>query len=429
MAGFQTVKGFRDFYPEDCALRNYIFSQWRKTASTYGFAEYEGAVIEQTALYKKKSGDEITSQLFCFEDKGGREVALRPEVTPSLARMAAARQRDYRKPIKWFQIGSCFRYEEPQRGRTREFVQFNVDILGEASIAADAELVAFAIDSMRRFGFTKDEFSIRLSDRRLWTEFLTAEKIGEEHGPTFLQIIDKMERAPKEVTDTKLKAIGLSLDKVQEFIASVDSSSPVFAPLRENLEARGLWQYVKIDPGIVRGLAYYTGTVFEVFDLKHGLRAIAGGGRYDNLVSLLSDGGVDMPSCGFAMGDVVLTELINRTPAAQDLVKAHVDAHFANDAFVVVADETKRAEALKIVADLRDSGLRVDYSFGAQKVGKQFQAAETVKARLAVVVGAEYPTVVIKNLNSRDQMEVQAANIVEKVAELAAAPVYRNLIA
>jgi histidyl-tRNA synthetase len=429
MAGFQTVKGFRDFYPEDCALRNYIFSQWRKTASTYGFVEYEGAAIEQTALYKKKSGDEITSQLFCFEDKGGREVALRPEVTPSLARMAAARQRDYKKPIKWFQIGSCFRYEEPQRGRTREFVQFNVDILGEANIAADAELVAFAIDSMRRLGFTSDEFSIRLSDRRLWTEFLTAQSIAEEHGPTFLQIIDKMERAPKEATDKKLQDIGLSLEKVQDFIASVDGSSTVFAPMRDNLEARGLWQYVKIDPGIVRGLAYYTGTVFEVFDLKHGLRAIAGGGRYDNLVSLLSDGGVDMPSCGFAMGDVVLTELINRTPAALELVKSYMDTAFANDVFVVIADEAKRPEALKTVAALREAGFRADYSFTAQKVGKQFQAAETVKARFVLVIGAEYPTVVIKNLGSRDQMEVPMECIVEKITELVAAPVYTNLIA
>lgn len=429
MAGFQTVKGFRDFYPEDCALRNYIFSQWRKTASTYGFFEYEGAVIEQTALFKKKSGDEITSQLFCFEDKGGREVALRPEVTPSLARMAAARQRDYKKPIKWFQIGSCFRYEEPQRGRTREFVQFNADILGEAGIAADAELVAFAIDTMRRFGFTETEFSIRLSDRRLWTEFLVAEKIADEHGATFLQIIDKMERTPKDVTDTKLKAIGLSLERVESFIASVDASSAVFAPLRENLEARGLWKYVKIDPGIVRGLAYYTGTVFEVFDLKHGLRAVAGGGRYDNLVSLLSDGGVDMPSCGFAMGDVVLTELINRTPRALELVKEYTDASFANDVYVVVADETKRAEALKTVMDLREAGYRVDYSFGPQKVGKQFQAAETVRARLAVVVGAEYPTIVVKNLGSRDQSEVPAEKLAEELSGLLAAPVYRNLIA
>ena len=429
MAGFQTVKGFRDFYPEDCALRNYVFSQWRHIASRYGFVEYEGATIEQTALYKKKSGDEITSQLFCFEDKGGREIALRPEVTPSLARMAAARQRDYRKPMKWYQIGSCFRYEEPQRGRTREFIQFNVDILGEANMAADAELVAFAIDVMRGFGFTSDEFSIRLSDRRLWTDFLKAQSIAEEHGPTFLQIIDKMERAPKDVTDTKLKAIGLSLQQVQDFIASVDADSAVFATLRENLEARGLWQHVKIDPGIVRGLAYYTGVVFEVFDLKHNLRAIAGGGRYDNLVSLLSDGGVDMPSCGFAMGDVVLTELITRTPAAQDKLKAYMDSAFANDLYVVIADEGKRRDALKTVTTLREAGWRVDYSFTAQKVGKQFQAAETAKARFAIVIGAEYPTITVKNLLNREQQEISAGGLLEKISELVSSPVYKVLIA
>jgi len=429
MAAFQTVKGFRDFFPEDCALRNYIFAQWRRTASRYGFVEYEGAVIEQTALYKKKSGDEITSQLFCFEDKGGREVALRPEVTPTLARMAAARQRDYRKPMKWFQIGSCFRYEEPQRGRTREFVQFNVDILGEAAQAADAELVAFSIDVMRSFGFGPEEFTIRLSDRRLWTQFLDAEKVAEENRATFLQIIDKMERAPKEATDTKLKGIGLNLQQVQDFIASVDENSEVFAPLRENLTARGLWNYVEIDPGIVRGLAYYTGTVFEVFDLKHNLRAIAGGGRYDNLVSLLSDANVDLPACGFAMGDVVLTELINRSPSALEAVTAWTKDALSNDVYVVVADEAKRIEALETVTALRDAGLRVDFSLTAQKVGKQFQAAESAKARFAVVIGAEFPLITLKNLINREQQEVQAQSLAAKLTELVAQPVYSGLIA
>jgi len=429
MAAFQTVKGFRDFFPEDCALRNYIFAQWRRTASRYGFVEYEGAVIEQTALYKKKSGDEITSQLFCFEDKGGREVALRPEVTPTLARMAAARQRDYRKPMKWFQIGSCFRYEEPQRGRTREFVQFNVDILGEAAQAADAELVAFSIDVMRSFGFGPEEFTIRLSDRRLWTHFLDAEKVAEENRATFLQIIDKMERAPKDVTDTKLGGIGLNLQQVQDFIASVDENSSVFAPLRENLTARGLWNYVKIDPSIVRGLAYYTGTVFEVFDLKHNLRAIAGGGRYDNLVSLLSDANVDLPACGFAMGDVVLTELINRSPSALEAVTAWTKDALSNDVYVVVADEAKRIEALETVTALRDAGLRVDFSLTAQKVGKQFQAAESAKARFAVVIGAEFPLITVKNLINREQQEVQANDLVAKLTELVAQPVYSGLIA
>ena len=424
MAAFQTVKGFRDFFPEDCARRNYIFAQWRGVAHRYGFAEYEGALIEPTALYKKKSGDEITSQLFHFVDKGGREIALRPEVTPTLARMAAERQRNYTKPLKWFQIGSCFRYEEPQRGRTREFTQLNLDILGEPSPAADAELIALAIDLMHNLGFTKDDFSIRLSDRRLWTEFLTEHNIAEEHGPAFLTIIDKLDRVPEDVTDKKLQTIGLTLAQVKIFIGSVDESRAVFTPLAENLKARGLWDCVRIDPGIVRGLAYYTGTVFEVFDLKHNLRAIAGGGRYDGLVSLLSDGGVDMPACGFAMGDVVLNELINRTDESKKRAEAWATAANASDCYIVIADEARRPEALGIVQQCRSAGWRTSYSFTPAKVGKQFQAAENSTARHAIVIGGEWPTVVLKNLRTRDQMEVPAAQLIEKLAELMTTPDY-----
>ncbi|MFZ4767242.1 MAG: histidine--tRNA ligase, partial [Roseimicrobium sp.] len=299
MSAFQTVKGFRDFFPSDCSKRNYIFAKWREVASRYSFTEYEGPLLESTELYRKKSGQEITEQLFCFATKGGEEVSMRPEVTPTLARMAAAKQRDYSKPIKWFQIGPCFRYERQQRGRLREFFQFNVDILGEISAMADADLVSFAIDSLLTFGFKKDEFVIRLSDRRLWADFSASHGLTDEQAAEFLQIVDKMERADAKNTDDKLQALGVSLAEVQEFINSVNESHSVFAPLRENLEARGLWAYVKIDPGIVRGLAYYTGTVFEAFDLKHGLRAIAGGGRYDHLVSHLSDGSVTLPACGF----------------------------------------------------------------------------------------------------------------------------------
>jgi histidyl-tRNA synthetase len=424
MAAFQTVKGFRDFFPEDCARRNYIFDQWRRIAHRYGFAEYEGALIEPTALYKKKSGDEITSQLFNFVDKGGREIALRPEVTPTLARLVAERQRHYTKPMKWFQIGSCFRYEEPQRGRTREFTQLNVDIIGENSPAADAELIAVAIDLMLSLGLTGDDFSIRLSDRRLWSEFLMEQNIDVEHSPAFLTIIDKLERVPGEVTDKKLQAIGLTLAQVKAFIASVDHSRAVFTPLAENLKARGLWEFVHIDPGIVRGLAYYTGTVFEVFDLKHNLRAVAGGGRYDNLVSLLSDGGVDMPACGFAMGDVVLNELINRTDEAKVRAEEWNNATHASDAYVVIADEAHRSDALGILQRLRNAALRTDYSLTPAKVGKQFQSAETRKARFAIVIGGEWPTVVVKNLRTRDQMEVPAEKLIEKLSELMPTPDY-----
>lgn len=429
MASFRTVKGFRDFFPEECALRNYIFETWRSVARRYGFVEYEAPIVESTDLYRKKSGDEITSQLFCFQDKADREISLRPEVTPSLARMATARQRDFKKPIKWFQIGSCFRYEEPQEGRTREFIQFNADILGDASQGTDAELIALSIDVMLAFGIQKEDFAIRLSNREIWTGFLKDKGIAEEHGPAFLQIIDKIERAKPEDTSKKLEAIGLTLEDVRSFMTATDGDHPAFAALRVDLSARGLWNYVKIDASIVRGLAYYTGTVFEVFDLKHGLRAVAGGGRYDKLCALMSDGNVDMPAAGFAMGDVVLGILLSKTPSAQMGITAYLNAQQGVDAYVVVADEAQRASALAAVQNLRSTGVRVDFSFSAQKVGKQFQAAENVKARFALVFGAEYPQVQVKNLISRSQTMVDADVLVTTVQEELSKPLTGPLIA
>lgn len=429
MATFRTVKGFRDFFPEDCALRNYIFDTWRQVARSYGFVEYEGPLVESTDLYKKKSGDEITSQLFCFDDKGGRNISLRPEVTPSLARMATARQRDYKKPMKWFQIGPCFRYEEPQEGRSREFIQFNADILGDASQGSDAELVALAVDVMLAFGIQAEDFIIRLSNRQIWTQYLQEKQVPEEHWTTFLSIIDKIERAKPEDTAEKLAKVGLTLEDVRGFMASVDGSHPIFAPLRADLEARGLWQYVRIDATIVRGLAYYTGMVFEVFDLKHGLRAVAGGGRYDKLCALMSDGAVDMPSAGFAMGDVVLGILLGKTPGAQFGITEYLNAHTGVDAYIVIADEAQRSPALAAVQALRKSGVRVDFSMTAQKVGKQFQAAENQKARFALVFGAEYPQVQMKNLVSREQTMVSSETLVSAVVEALKLPVTGPLIA
>ena len=429
MASFRTVKGFRDFFPEECALRNYIFDTWRSVSRRYGFVEYEAPVVESTDLYRKKSGDEITSQLFCFLDKAEREISLRPEVTPSLARMATTRHRDFKKPMKWFQIGSCFRYEEPQEGRTREFIQFNADILGDASQGTDAELIALAIDVMLAFGIKGEDFAIRLSNRQIWTEFLTSKNIAEEHASAFLQIIDKIERAKPEETSKKLEAIGLTLDEVRSFMTATDGDHPAFAALRADLGARGLWDYVKIDASIVRGLAYYTGTVFEVFDLKHGLRAVAGGGRYDKLCSLMSNGSVDMPAAGFAMGDVVLGILLSKTPSAQFGITEYLNAQQGVDAYVVVADETQRCHALAAVQALRTAGVRVDFSFGAQKVGKQFQAAENQKARFALVFGAEYPQVQMKNLVTRTQELIDTAQLVSHVLEELKKPIVGALIA
>lgn len=397
--GFQTLPGFRDFYPDDCAARNYVFEKWRAVAQRYGFVEYEGPILEPTDLYKKKSGEEIVHQLFCFTDKGERDVSMRPELTPSLARMAAARQRDFKKPLKWFSIGQFFRYEKQQKGRGREFYQFNCDILGEPSPAVDAELIALSIDLMRDFGFTADDFKIRLSDRNAWTDFATRSGVPEEKMTDFLQVIDKLERESDEKTAAKLEPLGVSLESIRDFIANGESASEVITTILADLGARGMGDFVEVDLNIVRGLAYYTGAVFEVFDIGKGMRAVAGGGRYDELVKLI--GNVDMPAAGFAMGDMVITDLIRETENPNAKLTAGIAGAQSVDIFVVVADEEKRPQSLEIVQELRKSGYRVAYPYASAKVGKQFQTAEQQGAQIAVVVGAEFPIVTIKNLELR----------------------------
>ena len=397
----QTLPGFRDFYPEVCAQRNYVFDKWRSVATRYGFVEYEGPVLEFTDLYRRKSGDEIVHQLFHFTDKGDRDVAMRPELTPTLARMAAAKQRDYKKPLKWFSIGQFFRYEKAQKGRTREFYQFNCDILGEASPAADAELVALAIDLMRDFGFTSEHFKIRLSDRNAWTDFATANGVGEENHTAFLQIIDKLEREKPDVTESKLSELGLSVEKVRNFIDSKGEGQDAgaLAEITADLAARGMGDFVDIDLNIVRGLAYYTGPVFEIFDIGKGMRAVAGGGRYDSLLELI--GGVKMEAAGFAMGDVVIGDLIAETPATCEQRDNALAADSAIDAFVVIADEARRPEALTCLQNLRQQGYRAICPLAPAKVNKQFQSAEQQGAMISVVFGSEYPVVTIKNLALR----------------------------
>lgn len=427
-SAIQNLPGFRDFYPEQCSVRNYVFHVWRKVAFQYGFSEYEGPVLEPAELFTRKSGEEIVKQLFHFRDGGDRAVALRPEVTPTLARMATARQRDFKKPLKWFQIGPCFRYETPQLGRGREFYQFNCDILGEAGIGADAELAAMAIDLMLEFGFEAGDFIVRLSDRRVWNEFAAENGVSEENFGTFLQIIDKLERDQPEAIETKLQAVGTSLAAVKAFMEDPAAGEKgVLGELMQNLRARGLAEHVKIDLGIVRGLAYYTGVVFEIFDARGKFRAIAGGGRYDNLCGLM--GGVEMPAAGFAMGDMVIGAFIDTRPRAKSQLMSWMAEANALQAFVVVTSETSRNDALKIVQELRSNGVRVDYPLGSAKVGAQFQAAEYRKARLAVVVGAEFPSLKIKDMISREEITIDLAELAPTVRELLSKPALGPLIA
>src|SRR5437763_75628 len=323
----QPLTGFRDFLPAACAERNYIFAKWREVARRYGFSEFDGPLLEELELYKKKSGEEIARQLYEFVDKGERAVALRPEMTPTLARIVATHQRDFRKPLKWFSIPQVFRYERPQRGRLREHYQLNCDIVGESSAEADAELIALAIDVVRAFGFTSDDFMVRISDREFWTEFLKSERVPEERWEEMLQAIDKSEREPREKT---IERLGNLATPVFEILQKGGQSAKLDAIL-ENLRLRGLADFAKVDVRIVRGLAYYTGVVFELFDRAGKLRAIAGGGRYDNLVAQLSDGAVSLPALGFAMGDVVLGELIKMVPAAAEKMAAATQAQQSLD--------------------------------------------------------------------------------------------------
>src|SRR5215468_1376875 len=310
----QALPGFRDFLPDQCAVRNYIFARWREVAGRYGFVEWEGPPLEATELYRKKSGAEIVEQLFNFTDKGEREVALRPELTPTLARVVAAHEREFKKPLKWFSIGQFFRYEKQQRGRLREHFQLNCDIIGENDLAADVELVALSIDILRAFGFTEKDFVVRISDRGFWIDFFRDKNVPADRWDALLQAIDKSARESREKTAEKL---GDLADPVFGMLKSGGKSARL-EQLVDGLRARGLADFVAIDVGIVRGLAYYTGIVFEVFDHARNFRAIAGGGRYDNLIAQLSDGAVSLPALGFAMGDVVLCELINEIPLPRE---------------------------------------------------------------------------------------------------------------
>ena len=416
----QLLPGFRDFFPEDCARRNYIIATWRAVARRYGFVEYDGPVLETVDLYKKKSGGEIVGQLFDFVDKGERHVALRPEMTPTLARMVSAKVRDYKKPLKWFCAPSFFRYEKQQRGRLREFYQFNADILGEASPAADAELVALTVDILREFGFTENEFVVRLSDRNAWKVFLECKgPVDDARLAAFLQIIDKLERDKPEELASKLGPFGVSLEEVRAFIADPGTRFEKFNELAAELDARGLRGFYKLDPTIVRGLAYYTGFVFEVFDRTGAERAIAGGGRYDHLLSTMSDGKVDLPAIGFGMGDVVLGNLIDENPVTAARMNAWISKLHAADVFVVIAKEELRAQALGLVQQLRGAGFRVDYSFSAAKVGKQFQSAEQLGARQAVLVGEEWPQIKLKTLATREEALVSPEELPARLAAIA----------
>jgi histidyl-tRNA synthetase len=387
------LPGFRDFFPSELAARSVIFATWREVARRYGFVEYDGPPLEPLELYTRKSGEEIAGQLYNFTDKGGREVALRPEMTPTLARMAGARANSLRKPIRWFSIPQLFRYERQQRGRLREHFQLNVDIIGEASATADAELLGVAVDIMRAFGLTPSDVVARVSDRRLLQGYLGAVGVSEDALPAVFAVIDKLDRQPRSVSDEKLTAAGVDAEARErimalpgatlEDVAAVLDGTPgegvvdEFRSYLGYLDALGVAEWVRVDFAIVRGLAYYTGIVFELFDVRGELRAICGGGRYDTLLRSL--GGTDLPALGFGMGDVVLGELLRDRSLLSEPAAAV-------ETWVAYAEECGVRDAMRVASRLRARGRSAEYALGGQKLARQLKAAAAAGAAEAVIL-------------------------------------------
>jgi histidyl-tRNA synthetase len=421
MATFQSLPGFREFYPESFARRNHLFRVWRKAAQAYGFQEYDAPVLEPLDLYKRKSGEEIEGQLFNFVDKGGREVALRPEMTPTVCRLVGARANALKRPIKWFSIADFFRYERMQKGRGRSFSQFNADIFGEAGPEAELELIGLLVQCLRSFGLTAADFYVRLSDRNLWFFYLEALGFNDAQTRLLLGAIDKFEKLGDAAFEAYTEAEGAlapdakarileflqvkSLAALETVVASVGGERLAarlkdWRQLLDGLTAMGIEEFVAVDLGVVRGLAYYTGFVFEAFDRKGDLRALAGGGRYDDLVAKL--GGPDLPAVGFAIGDMTMELLLEQRGLMPALVQSP-------EVYVVVGGPAERQAALGAINALRGGGFRVDYPWRDLSFGKQFKAAAESGARLALIYGSDELArgmVKLRDLAKREEVEV-----------------------
>lgn len=416
----QPVKGTREFYPEDMALRNFINEKVRQASQAFGYQEWDGPFIEPIDLYAAKSGDELVKkQSFVFNDRGGDLVALRPELTPSLARMIAKRQNELTFPVRWWSFGPFWRYEQPQRGRSREFFQWNIDMLGVDSPESDAELIAVAVTFFKLVGLKPDQVQIRVSDRRLMEAQFDSLGIPPEKRSELSGLVDRRTKMKPEAWEANASELGLTaeqLGSLKSILANNDlyKSSGSLLRVFAALEALGVSEYVVFDPNIMRGLLYYTGTVFEAFDLSGSLpRAIFGGGRYDNL--LADVGGEPLPAVGFAMGDVVIGLLLKEA----GLITPYVPA--PSSVLVTVFDDSLILESYSLAAMLRQSGLNVLVYPEPVKLPKQFKFADKLSIKVVLVVGPDEAAsgkVTVKNLRDGSQQTVERKEIVPAVRRI-----------
>ncbi len=423
--GFRAVKGTRDFYPDVMRLRNYICDAWRRVSLRNGFEEYDSPIFEYLDLFTAKSGDEIAEQLFSLIDRGGRSLAIRPEITPSLARMVNAKINSLPRPIKWFSIPRLCRAERPQKGRLREFFQWNVDVIGSNNVLADAECIFVCVDFLREIGLSPADVQVRIGSRPLAIAKLQAGGVSDEQMDKVLALLDKrpklsddefeglctkqgmsselialmneFEDEARRAAENQENRLGLSWFALINKVSGQDFNDLV--ELFKRLKQLGVDDYCVLDPRIVRGLAYYTGIVYEVFDAGESLRALAGGGRYDNLLEVL--GGPKVGATGFGMGDVVLGILLEEKGKLPVLAKSL-------DYFLIDDEADLLPDVMEMVGRLRARGMSAEFSYARRAVGKQMKDANKRGARKAVIVRAD-KTVAVKNLETGEQTEMSLA--------------------
>jgi histidyl-tRNA synthetase len=412
----QGVRGTRDFYPEEMRLRNWLFQKFHSSSLSHGFEEYDSPIIEHEELYTRKQGEEITQQLYNFEDKGGRKISLRPEMTPSLARMVMARSGALPLPIKWYSIPQCWRYERTQRGRGREHYQWNVDIWGMEGIEADAELLSVMVHMFTSVGLTHDDVVVRISSRKVLEEVLGSLGIEGDSFTKACVIVDKMDKLPEEAVSAQLSDLGINdssittiqsvlsvteLPELRDMLSPDSMAVSELERLFQLLESYGISEWTTFDASVVRGLAYYTGPVFEAHDRGGELRAICGGGRYDRLIGTL--GGRDLPATGFGFGDMVIMELLSEKGLLPDISSRVSDVVFS-------MDESLRGAAMEVSSKLRGAGRRVDLVLEPKKMKWVFKHAERTGAeRLVMVMPAEWDSgkVRIKDLQTGEENDIE----------------------
>ncbi len=416
----QAVKGTREFYPEEMALRNYLYEKAGAAAKAFGYQEWDAPFLETIELYAAKSGEELVKeQSFVFNDRGGDPITLRPELTPSLARMIAARQGQLAFPLRWWSFGPFWRYERPQKGRSREFFQWNIDMLGVSSPEADAELIAIAATFLKSVGLTPEMATIFVNNRRLMDARFDALGITPENRLAVSGMVDRRSKMSPEAWDTYALENGLSqtqLDGLKKVLDNYDlwQENDELVRLFKTLDALGVRDYVKFDPNIMRGLLYYTGTVFEAFDLSGSVRrAILGGGRYDNL--LADVGGDPLSGVGFAMGDVVIGIILQE----KGLLPAFVPS--PAPVLVTVFDESLWMNSFSLANELRAAGLKVLAYPEPAKLPKQFKFADRMGIRVVTVIGPDEAAsgrVTVKNLGNSTQETVERAQVAKTIAKI-----------